>query len=218
MTVKTKPVKWTKKSAYEDLKKRIVLQDLAPGEPLYEKELMEKYEIGRTPLREVLLDLKRARFVQMIPNRGTFVSPMDINEIKSVMEMRVPLETLAGRLAVDRITAKEIESLESILSSAKKLEYKDGDDYSQLLLFESNFHNEIYKATHNDLLNETLHQIQTISLRFWMYVTNGGEDIYPHFEDLRALLDAIKKKDKPSVVKIIKAHITRTYEMIKQHI
>jgi DNA-binding GntR family transcriptional regulator len=143
---------------------------------------------------------------------------MDINEIKSVMEMRTPLEILAVKLVVDRITAQEIGKLENILSNPKELDSKDENNYRQLLLRESSFHNEIYKATRNDLLNETLHQIQTISIRFWMYVTNGGEDIYPHFDDLRELLEAIKKKDRSSAIKIMGTHITRTHDMLKHHI
>ena len=209
---------WTKDKIYEDLKERIVLRDLAPGAPLQEKELMLKYGIGRTPLREVFLELKRARFVQMIPNRGTFVSSMDISEIKSVMEMRIPLEMLAVKLAVERIQAQEIERLESILSNMEKLDSKDGDKYRELLLLESAFHNEIYEATHNDLLNETLHQIQTITIRFWMYLTHGVEHIYPLIDDLRELLIAIKQHDSSSAMKIIENHINRTHDVLKENI
>lgn len=218
MTAKTKLMKWTKQSAYEDLRKRIVLQDLEPGASLYEKTIMQTYDIGRTPLREILLDLKRDRFVQMIPNRGTFVTSMDIKEMKSAMEMRVPLENLAVELAIDRISAKEIESLENLLSSVKRLNSKDKEHHRDLLLRESEFHNKIYKATYNDLLSETLYQIQTISIRFWMYIAKGSENIYPLFNDLKELLEAIKKKDKRSAVKIITIHVSKSHELLKQYV
>jgi DNA-binding GntR family transcriptional regulator len=48
----------TKQAAYENLRYRIISQLLAPGEQLKDKELMEHYGIGRTPLREVFLELQ----------------------------------------------------------------------------------------------------------------------------------------------------------------
>lgn len=205
---------WNKMSVFEDLKKKIVLQEILPGSSLNEKELMQTYGIGRTPLREALLKLESIQFLQIIPNKGTFVSPMDINKFKSVMEMRAPLEILAVKLAVQRITPKQIQQLEKILSDVENYDITKEDIYKQLMLYEAEFHKVLYNATGNEMLSETLQLLQIIIIRFWMYITNGGQGLAGHFDDLRELLEAIKKKDTKQALKIIEQHIDNTSNLL----
>ena len=61
----------TKRVAYENLRYRIITQQLAPGEQLKDKELMEHYAIGRTPLREGFLELQNAGLIKRLPRSGT---------------------------------------------------------------------------------------------------------------------------------------------------
>lgn len=214
---KNKADNWTKASVFEDLKKRIVLQELLPGASLNEKELMDFYGIGRTPLRETLLKLESIHFVQMIPNRGTFVSPMDINKFKSVVEMRKPLEILAIELAVKRISQNQIQQLDSILSQVENTDTRSEDVYKQLMLYEAEFHKVIYKATGNDMLCETLQLLHIIVIRFWMYMTRGSEGLSSHFKDQKRLLEAIKNKDLKLAQKVVEQHISNTSNLLFSH-
>ena len=65
-----------KKHAYENLRYRIITQELPPGELLKESDLMEHYGIGRTPLREIIIELQRQGLIRRVPRTGTWVAPM----------------------------------------------------------------------------------------------------------------------------------------------
>ena len=53
-----------KKKIYENLRYRIITNAFGAGQQLYEKELMQTYQIGRTPLREVFQELRQKSPVQ----------------------------------------------------------------------------------------------------------------------------------------------------------
>jgi DNA-binding GntR family transcriptional regulator len=67
-----------KEQVYQHVKYRIITQDLKPGQQLNEKDLMKRYAIGRTPLREILIDLQHDGLIQRFPRSGTIVAPMDL--------------------------------------------------------------------------------------------------------------------------------------------
>ena len=87
-----------KKKVYEDIRYRIITQDLPPGELLKEKELMTYYGIGRSPLRDIFIELQREGLIRRIPRAGTWVAPLDMNFVKQIAEVRIALEGLAGEL------------------------------------------------------------------------------------------------------------------------
>ena len=60
----------------EDLRRRILTQDLEPGSLLDETELAAAYELSRPPLREVLRQLAGEGYVVLRENRAAQVSPM----------------------------------------------------------------------------------------------------------------------------------------------
>ena len=88
-----------KENVYKDLRNRIMFHDLAPGQILNEKELMEHYTIGRTPLRDILNELQRDGLIKRFPRSGTIVAPMDIHLFKEAIEVRMVLEGHAVQLA-----------------------------------------------------------------------------------------------------------------------
>jgi DNA-binding GntR family transcriptional regulator len=65
-----KPIK---SEVYNQLKSKIIMQQLKPGEVLNEKQLMAQYVIGRTPLREIFTELQREGLIQRFPRSGTIV-------------------------------------------------------------------------------------------------------------------------------------------------
>ncbi|MGD8351247.1 MAG: GntR family transcriptional regulator, partial [Gammaproteobacteria bacterium] len=65
-----------KKAIYDDLKKQILTLELEPGTALDEVRLSERYRISRTPLREILRSLAAEGCVDIVNNRGAYVSAM----------------------------------------------------------------------------------------------------------------------------------------------
>ena len=68
----------TKESAREYIKRALLHNitnlNLIPGIQLQEVELCAQLQVGRTPLREAILELAQIKIVEIYPKRGTYVS------------------------------------------------------------------------------------------------------------------------------------------------
>jgi DNA-binding GntR family transcriptional regulator len=194
MTKKNKETS-AKAKAYENLRYRIITQELPPGELLPEKELMAHYRIGRTPLREIFIELQRQGLIRRVPRSGTWVAPLDLNFVKQIAEVRIPLEKVAGELAAERISAEQLELLERILEKAESDQSSEDADLQELIQFESRFHHIIYAATRNLKLEELLVEFLAVSSRLWHSVFFTKEHLRKMFKDQREILDALKSSD-----------------------
>ena len=77
-----------KNDTYQSLKQRIITNDLHAGQQLYEKEIMQAYGIGRTPLREIFHELQRDGLIEILPKLGTKVVIMDLKVLRETVQLR----------------------------------------------------------------------------------------------------------------------------------
>lgn len=206
-----------KQKVYETLRALIITQGLVPGEPLKDKDIMEQYDIGRTPLRDVFLKLQEEGLINRIPRSGTWVAPMDFQHLKEVTEIRIALEGMAGELAAERITDEQIERLESILSKVESPEAEELDS-TELHKYESAFHSIMYDATGNAQLAKLLKDYQGIGARFWHSLMFSKEQMYVQFKSQRILLDAIRRRDKATCKAIGEDHVRHFLVLLEQRI
>ena len=85
-----------KDSTYQSIRLRIITHNLRPGGLLNEKELMREYKIGRSPLRDILIELQRDGLIQRFPRSGTLITLMDLDLFREVMEIRMNLAGAGG--------------------------------------------------------------------------------------------------------------------------
>lgn len=184
-----------KTKAYKDLRYRIITQQLPPGELLKDKDLMARYHIGRTPLREILIELQRQGLIRRVPRSGTWVAPLDLDFVRQIAEIRLPLERLAGELAAERISDAQIAALEKLLQEAESAQPDKDDDLQVLIQHESSFHHIVYTATGNQKLKELLIEYQSISSRLWHNLFFTHKHLKRMFQDQRGMLEALKAHD-----------------------
>jgi DNA-binding GntR family transcriptional regulator len=207
-----------KEDAYKSLRYRIITQDLGPGRKLNEKELMDYYGIGRTPMREILLELKKDGLVQMIPRSGTLVAPLDLHDFRQVIEIRTPLEGLVGELAAERITDEQLRQLRDILQTVDRLISDPVKNSVELFQCESDFHGVVYESTLNPKLKEMLQELQGVCARFWHYLVFGEKELLAQLRDQREMFAALETRDPERARIIMETHITNFSTQVKNHI
>jgi DNA-binding GntR family transcriptional regulator len=196
--------------AYENLRYKIITQELPPGELLKEKDLMAHYKIGRTPLREIFIELQREDLIRRVPRAGTWVAPMDLDYVKQVAEVRAALEGLAGELAAQRISKDQLADLDRILEKASADQAAGNVNYQELIQYESRFHRIVYSATGNKKLEELLLEYLGMGTRLWYYLVFTEEHLFKLFEEQRAMLAALKERDGKRCRRLMEQH-TRAY-------
>lgn len=179
--------------AYQALRERLVLLDIAPGAPLNESELMEDLDVGRTPLREALKHLEQDHLVVSYPRRGTFATPVDITSLTEVSEIRTLLEPYAARRAAERRLGEDLQAFAELQA---ELERMSADTPSRdLLETDLRMHRAVYRAAHNDLLYPTLSRYGALATRIWSVAVHRLSLIDSHIYEHVHLLEAISAGD-----------------------
>ncbi len=97
-----------------DLKKQILTLQLEPGSALDEVRLSEQYRISRTPMREILRGLAGEGYVEVINNRGAYVSSMNHKALRDFFLTAPMMYSAIGRLAATNAQPEQIQQMREI--------------------------------------------------------------------------------------------------------
>src|ERR1700731_3402120 len=84
----------------------IVDGELPANARLIQDELARAYGVSRQPVQQALLLLRDRGMVREAPGRGLIVSPLDVDFVRNLYEIRAMLDGLAARLAAERGAAR----------------------------------------------------------------------------------------------------------------
>ena len=98
----------TREAVYMELREQILKLQLPPGTPLSENETSLLFKVSRTPVRESFLRLAQEGLVQVLPQRGTFVSLIDTALVEEARFMREQLEKAVILLACSHFPAASL--------------------------------------------------------------------------------------------------------------
>src|SRR4051812_12677899 len=96
------------------LRDHLVEGNLPDGSRVLERQLCEMLGISRTPLREALKVLASEGLVELLPNRGARVRQLNEHDLGELFDLMGGLESLAGRLACEKISDEEILGIERL--------------------------------------------------------------------------------------------------------
>jgi DNA-binding GntR family transcriptional regulator len=207
-----------KKEIYENLRYRIITNELRAGQQLYEKSLMEEYRIGRTPLREIFQELQRNGLIEIIPKLGTRVVSLDVRTLRDTIQLRRELEGLTAELAAVHIETEQFQRLKRLLDRAAKVKTNSTDDLKKLSNIDMEFHGILYDASGNRQLKEIIESLLYKMSMYWFQVGFSAAEFREQFDELAELLQAIKTKKSDKARKIMKRHIDHFSRVIKENI
>ena len=212
---KTMPLK---KEVYENLRYRIITNDFDAGQQLYEKELMQAYTIGRTPLREIFQELQRNGLIEIIPKLGTRVVSMDLRTLRDAVQLRRELEGLAAELAALHIEPHHLKRLAQLLTNADQVKTNSMSALKKLSDIDLAFHRVIYAASGNRQLKDMIESLLYKMSMYWFQVGFSATEFREQFDELRELFKAIESGKHKEARKIMKRHIDHFSSVIKKNI
>ena len=191
-------------AAYFLIRDRILTLALAPGSPVHESQLQAELSIGRTPIREALQRLAHEKLVRSVPNRGTFVTDVNITDLARITEVRAVLEAHAARLAAERLSAADRQAIERLLGELRAVQI---NDQRQLMKLDQEIHRRIYRCTRNSFLESTLERYFNLSLRLWFLVLDHGVRLREAVAEHTAMLEAILAGDADRAAEAMRRHV-----------
>ena len=185
---------------FKTLRQSILTGELKPGERLMEIHLAEKLGVSRTPIREAIRKLELEGLVTMIPRRGAEVAKISEKNLKDVLEVRTCLDSLAVRLACQRITDEQIDDLKKACDDFV-LATKTGEA-TAITKADVNLHDVIVRATYR--------------YRF-EYIKDSAYHALL-IEEHRRIYESIAARDEERAVAEITQHIENQLYTIRKHL
>ena len=131
----------------------IVDGELPANSRLIQDQLARAYGVSRQPVQQALLLLRDRGLVREAPGRGLIVSPLDVDLVRNLYEIRAMLDGLAARLAAER--GAERARLEgSAYLDAGRAAVASGSLNEQIEA-DMRFHGFINELSGNPLIGET---------------------------------------------------------------
>lgn len=208
----------SKHEVYKNLQHRIITNRIGPGEKLNAKELMDHYQIGRTPLREIFRELQRDGLIEIIPKLGTLVTSAGLQELKNLVQVRRRLEGLVGRLAIENITKEQLKKLKALVQKIQELDPKDEEVSETLTQYDVEFHQALYESTHNEVLIGIISQLQKRMSKFWHQMGFTFEEFVDEIEDFKNVIDSFEERNADKAAKALENHMDRFVRKVRDSI
>jgi len=195
----------------EAVRSAIYSGQLHPGDPLVELQLARDFQVSQAPVREALFQLERLGLVRRVPNKGTFVTKLSLEEVRERLQVRVQLEIMAAQEAASRVSRDDIQTLERHVEEISAAILRN--DYFESFKADLEFHRHVWTMSGNRTLYSVLDQIAAPMFAFLSIVRSSRLDnlkrvMHSHQEIVQALLSA-----DPEVIRnVVQFHFKDSYD------
>ena len=208
----------SKNYVYRMLFKNIVFLRLIPGEIISENMISDVFSVSRTPVRDAILRLAADELLAVYPQKGTYVSYINMDRVRESIFMRIVLESEAIRLACRTFDENAVFLMKSNLER-QVFCYEKGhleevlelDNDFHKILFETNRLPRVWKAMQS--INTEQYRIRYLKLLDqWRW----EETIEEHRTQIRDIEDG----DEEKAAADIRKHVASLYDdakIVAQH-
>ncbi len=218
----------------EQIKEMIASGELKDGEKIpSERELAERFEVSRVPIREALKILEFMGILDSSRGDGTYLRSLSAEEairmvdfavtasgetMIELLELRMNLEGFAAYHAARRRTKEDLEKIYQTIRDmreAKKTNPESEEEINTLRDISHNFHREVVRAAHNKVLlsvYENLYELLDISRQFTIDTSGiSYNSILAH----EALYHRIAQQDAEGARRVMLEHLQDVHDKLE---
>jgi DNA-binding GntR family transcriptional regulator len=199
--------------AYELIWEKITTLELAPGAAINEGQLAQELMIGLVPVREAIRLLAHENLVVVTPRHGLYVADVNLTDLEQISEIRLSLESLAARLAVQRATSDDMVILEALRQEQGIV---SAEDNRRLFDLDHKFHQAVTRAAQNKYLAQTLDHLFGLSRRLWYLALPQLGFLPSAVEQHVDLVKAIQTGNADRAEQVMRAHVQDFYNKVRE--
>lgn len=185
-------------AAAQAIREALISGELKAGDRLLEQRWAERLGIGQPTLREALRELEYQGLLIKQPQRGTYVAQLSPEDYRRILEIRIPLESIAiGRAAkrlTDEANAELTDLVMTMAGTGKEIDVKNFHDC------DVSFHRKIWELADNEYLQELLEKITFRLFVFsvvgrWPDAPNAMSERLAAVQQHMGILEGIRTRD-----------------------
>ncbi|MDT9591560.1 GntR family transcriptional regulator [Nocardioides zeae] len=197
--------------AYDEIKRRILTDDLAAGSVVSQERIAAELGISTTPVREALKRLASEGLVRLDTHRDARVTALSPEEARSLYEVRQAVDPLAAALAAERRTDDDLAEIGRTLAALDPI--TAAGDLDALAAHRA-FHRAVYRASHNEPLVEVLEGLWDKADRYRQVglraQADSEEDVARVRAEHQALADAVVAGDTARAEQVMRDHVAHS--------
>ena len=193
---------------FNRLREDIIAGKYKENEELRENTIAKELGVSRTPVREAIKQLELEGLVNVIPNRGAYVTGISEKDAHDIYEIRSYLEGLCARWACERQTDELVEKLTEVIELTDF--YIKKGNTSQILELDDSFHELLYEASGSKRLYQLLSDFHHYVKRIRQQSLSNIERAKASNEEHRAIVEAIRSRDEEEAERLAHEHIIQT--------
>lgn len=192
---------------FDTLKKDILDLELKPGQAISENEICARFDVSRTPVREALRRLQEQGFVNTIPYSGTYVTLLNLDDIRQMIYMRVAVELMVMRDFMETQTPLLLEEIRHQIRCQELLIREPGFEPEQFYRMDAQMHTIWFAATGREKLWDFIQAQQLHYTRFRMLDFVTETDFTRIIKEHAHLLELLEQKDEKGLEAALKEHL-----------
>ncbi|KRL61428.1 GntR family transcriptional regulator [Latilactobacillus fuchuensis] len=193
-------------TAYDLILQKILLADYIPGQKISENMITADIQLGRTPVREALIHLKKDKLIEVIPQSGTYVSRIDLVSAKNARFVRENIEKEVVKEATQHHSEAVVTRLTEIIQLQQH--YLQENDAVHFFAMDDEFHRAFYEAINKTQVWDWLQILNTQLTRFrWLRLKISDLKWQTLIDQHSAILKAIETQDSRLATKLVVDHL-----------
>ena len=199
---------------FNKLREDILSGKYQDHEELKEVAIGEELGVSRTPVREAFRQLELEGLIQIVPNKGAYVTGITAKDVKDIYMIRSSLEGMCARLATENITEEQLEELEENVYLASF--HASKGHMEQMTELDNRFHHILYEACDSKMLEKLLQDFHQYVMRIRKKTLSTKERGIASNEEHRQIMEAIKAKNPDEAQRLANMHMNNAYDnMVK---
>lgn len=216
MKMNNKTIYTISQQVYEILKDEICSGEYHPGAWLQEKEVAQKLNVSRSPVREALRRLEADGLVQEIPNKGVFVRDFSGHDIEDIFEVREAIENYAIVHMKNHLNPEVISHLQNLIKQFEM--YYGLDDLDNYIVVDEGFHRYLVSCSGNQLMLNLYDKVKLMNQRFRVYSLKSRQRFDESLQEHRSILQNILDGNYEKACEINTTHLTLAKQKIIEYL
>lgn len=206
----------TRRWVHENIYEQILTGKLQPGLKLTQQQLADQYQVGQGLIREALFQLQQLGLVEIVENRGFFVTRMDAEKFLEAYELRELHDGLAARRCCGRITSRQVEELEAQAVRIHQLGMENKE--MEMGLLDRAWHDRLVEISGNGILNRLTNNYRFVLRKFIWDWPHQQKDLDQTLAGHRKILAAIRENQPEQAERLAREHVYRARWDLEEHI
>ncbi|MDQ0045824.1 GntR family transcriptional regulator [Paenibacillus polymyxa] len=196
----------TKEEIKQLLKNDILSLTLKPGTLLSETTLSERFQLSRTPLRDVLKWLALESYIDIYPKKGNIVSYIDLESVEQIIYLRSALEKEIMKELSSQITLSDVQKLSDILDRQRTVIEEDHAT-DQFLSLDDQFHQTMFQLVGREFLWQLIQQSNVHYIRYRkLHMLETGK-LMGIWHEHQAMLEYMLNKETSKMDDLVHHHL-----------